>query len=138
MHDILGRRTGDLRRGAQERGLLLLIGTALLAGGVLFFGDGDHAPREVENRSVVFEDVAVTMPTFDPSNLSGTVNVNTATAQRLTKLPGIGEVLAARIVAYREEHGPFASVDALTGVSGIGPETVEGFRDLAEVESNDQ
>lgn len=61
------------------------------------------------------------------------VNVNTATAEELETLPGIGEVLAAAIVAYREEHGPFTSVDQLEDVSGIGPVTLEELRELSTV-----
>jgi competence protein ComEA len=61
------------------------------------------------------------------------VNVNTATAADLEELPGIGEVLAAAIVTYRTEHGPFASVDQLEDVSGIGPSTLEDIRDLVTV-----
>jgi competence protein ComEA len=63
----------------------------------------------------------------------GLVNINTASATELEALPGIGEVLAATIVAYREEHGPFASVDQLEDVSGIGPSTLEEIRDLVAV-----
>jgi len=48
------------------------------------------------------------------------VNINTASAEELTALPGIGEELARRIVDYREANGPFASEEALTEVSGIG------------------
>ena len=48
------------------------------------------------------------------------IDINTADVQALDTLPGIGEVLAERIVAYREAHGPFASVDALDHVEGIG------------------
>jgi competence protein ComEA len=48
-------------------------------------------------------------------------------------LPGIGEVRAGAIVTYREANGPFASVDAVTDVSGIGPATLEAIRDLVEV-----
>ena len=48
------------------------------------------------------------------------VNINTADAQTLDQLPGIGEVLAGRIIAYREEHGPFETVEELLEVSGIG------------------
>jgi competence protein ComEA len=58
------------------------------------------------------------------------VNVNTATPAELEALPGIGPVLANSIVAYREEHGPFASIDQLEDVSGIGPVTLEEIRDL--------
>ena len=61
------------------------------------------------------------------------VNINTASASELETLPGIGEVLAQTIVDHRTEHGPFASVDALEDVSGIGPSTLEEIRDLVTV-----
>jgi competence protein ComEA len=61
------------------------------------------------------------------------VNLNSATAEELETLPGIGEVLAATIVQYREEHGPFTSVDQLVDVSGIGEVTLEELRDLVTV-----
>jgi competence protein ComEA len=48
------------------------------------------------------------------------VNVNTATLDELETLPGIGEVLGQRIIDYREQHGPFQSVEDLLNVSGIG------------------
>jgi competence protein ComEA len=48
------------------------------------------------------------------------VNINTATFDQLLGLPGVGEVLAQRILDYRTEHGPFGSVDELLNVSGIG------------------
>jgi competence protein ComEA len=61
------------------------------------------------------------------------VNVNTATATDLEALPGIGEVIAQAIVDYRTENGPFASVDALLDVSGIGDATLAEIRDLVTV-----
>jgi competence protein ComEA len=61
------------------------------------------------------------------------VNVNSAPAEELETLPGIGEVLAQAIISYREEHGPFTSVDQLEDVSGIGPATLEEIRDLVTV-----
>ena len=64
----------------------------------------------------------------------GPLDLNTATAEELTVLPGIGEVLAARIVAYREEHGPFGAVEELMEVSGIGPAILEGLKDRVAVE----
>jgi competence protein ComEA len=69
------------------------------------------------------------------STTSGTtlINVNTADAIQLQELPGIGEVLSAAIVKYREDNGPFASVDQLDEVSGIGPATLENIRDLVTV-----
>lgn len=61
------------------------------------------------------------------------VNINTADAAGLETLPGIGPALAERIVSWRNENGPFPSVDALTNVSGIGPATLARLRDLVTV-----
>ncbi len=58
------------------------------------------------------------------------ININTATAEELEALPSIGEVIAARIIGYREENGPFRSVDDLIHVQGISGETIDEFRDL--------
>lgn len=63
----------------------------------------------------------------------GVVNINTAGASELETLPGIGPALAARIVEYRDGHGPFASVDDLTDVPGIGPAKLEALRSRAAV-----
>lgn len=63
----------------------------------------------------------------------GTVDVNTAGAGELQALPGIGPVLADRIVAWRTEHGAFADVDALREVPGIGPAVLAQIRDLVRV-----
>jgi competence protein ComEA len=51
----------------------------------------------------------------------GAVDLNRASARELDALPGIGPVLAARIIAHRQQHGPFASRDELLAVRGIGP-----------------
>lgn len=61
------------------------------------------------------------------------VNVNTADLEQLKTLPGIGDAKAAAIIAYRSEHGPFATVDDLASVSGIGPATVEKLRPMVEL-----
>ena len=57
------------------------------------------------------------------------LNLNTATAEELMTLPGIGEVLAGRIVAYREAHGSFSSIDELAEVEGIGEKRIDAIRD---------
>ncbi|GIV00630.1 MAG: hypothetical protein KatS3mg014_2245 [Actinomycetota bacterium] len=72
-------------------------------------------------------------PAAGGSGGTALVNVNTATADELETLPGIGEVLAQRIVDHRTEHGPFASVDDLLDVSGIGEAILEDIRDLVTV-----
>jgi competence protein ComEA len=56
------------------------------------------------------------------------VDINTATAEELETLPGIGASKAAAIIEYRTQNGPFTSVDQLDNVSGIGPSTLEALR----------
>lgn len=51
---------------------------------------------------------------------NGLININTATLQELCTLPGIGEIKAGQIIAYRESHGAFTQTEALKNVSGIG------------------
>jgi competence protein ComEA len=57
------------------------------------------------------------------------VNINRAAASDFEGLPRIGPTLAERIVAFRDAHGPFASIDALLDVPGIGKLTLDGMRD---------
>ena len=61
------------------------------------------------------------------------VNINTASKKELDALPGIGEVLAQRIIDYRSANGPFSTVDDLTKVKGIGAKTLEKLKPYATV-----
>ncbi|MFD1009047.1 MULTISPECIES: ComEA family DNA-binding protein [Oceanisphaera] len=58
------------------------------------------------------------------------ININDANVEQLAMLTGVGAAKAKAIVEYREENGPFDSVDDLAKVSGIGPATVEKNRHL--------
>lgn len=64
-------------------------------------------------------------------NSDGIVHINAATVTELEELPGVGPKTAQAIVAYRDEHGPFTSVDHLEAVPGIGRKTVDGLRERA-------
>lgn len=107
----------DERRNAVKCEKILLGLTALFLAVLLalFFRDRaalEAAPVTVETENAVPQ--AAFMPDVTP------VDINSAAAEELAGLPGIGEVLAGRIVAYRTEHGPFETVEDLTKVSGIG------------------
>lgn len=65
-----------------------------------------------------------------PANSSGKVNINTASESELESLPGIGAATARKIVADRSANGPFASVEDLTRVSGIGEKKLSALADL--------
>lgn len=61
------------------------------------------------------------------------IDINQADQAQLEQLPGIGPSKAKAIIRHREAHGPFASVDALDAVPGIGPKTVANLREQASV-----
>ncbi len=63
----------------------------------------------------------------------GLVSLNGATAADLEALPGVGPVTAARIVAHRQQHGPFAAIEDLLDVPGIGEGKLATLRDLVTV-----
>ena len=60
----------------------------------------------------------------------GPINLNAATADQLDALPGVGPATATAIIAYRREHGPFASIEQLLEVPGIGPSKLAQIRAL--------
>jgi competence protein ComEA len=64
------------------------------------------------------------------SSSSGPVSLSSATAEQLDALPGVGPVTAEKIVAYRQQHGAFRSVDELDAISGIGPSRIADLRAL--------
>ncbi|MEZ4515779.1 MAG: ComEA family DNA-binding protein [Chloroflexota bacterium] len=70
---------------------------------------------------------------FGADLFAGLVNINQASAAELESLPGIGPSTAAKIIAYREANGPFASVEALLEVSGIGDAKLDAIRELISV-----
>jgi competence protein ComEA len=61
---------------------------------------------------------------------SAPVDLNTATAEQLDALPGIGPTTAQKIIDYRQQHGPYTSIDDLDAISGIGPAKIDSLRGL--------
>lgn len=103
------------------------------------------ARRLRDGEAIAFQEipvVPVTTPDDSPRTTgakdsegesAGPINVNRATVDELIALPGIGEVTAQRIVDFREEHGPYRSIDDLVHVQGISTNTIENLRDLVTV-----
>lgn len=64
-----------------------------------------------------------------PNGESGLININTATSQELTTLPGIGPVIAQNIIDYRDSNGDFQRIEDITNVSRIGQGTLDKIKD---------
>ncbi len=64
---------------------------------------------------------------------SGTININTATVAQFEQLPGVGAVMAARILAYRTAHGNFAAITDLSKVSGMGKSKYANLKNFVRV-----
>ena len=90
---------------------------------------------EVERNDRADASASISQPDGPDSLLEGeTVNLNTASLHDLERLPGVGSTRAQAIMDYRQEHGPFRTVDDLLQVSGIGPGTLEELRVYVTVE----
>lgn len=93
--------------------------------------DKVYIPVKGENSPL---DTTASQPSSTTSNNGGEkIHLNSATIADLQKLNGVVQKKAEQIIAYREQNGPFKSVDDLTKVSGIGEKTLAGFKDQLEL-----
>ena len=118
----------------QEQAALLLLSAALLVGtGVAVVDRWDPEAMEEFHVFAGAVEVPAGAPAADrdpppPPEPAAAVAVNTATAAQLQRLPSIGPKTAARIISFREKNGPFARLEDLLEVKGIGPATLEKIR----------
>ena len=81
--------------------------------------------RTGENRGWILETIE--------TEKNGGIKINKADAETLQKLPGIGPAYAERMIAEERENGPYYYPEDLEGVSGIGPQTLERFRQMIDM-----
>lgn len=110
----------------QERWtLLFLIATGLLGLGVLCYKSLTARPKiEVISNQDIDKEIAATK----------IVNINTASKDKMMKLPGIGPALAETIIEYRTAHGGFKDKEEIKKVKGIGPAKFEKIKEYIKTE----
>ncbi len=98
-------------------------------------GEKIHIPSEGEAASAIpSRNLELEASEPDLTDIGALVNLNTASLEELLTLPGIGETRAKEIIAYRESHAGFRSIDEIQEVDGIGPVIFERLKDLIVVE----
>lgn len=129
-------------------GLILLI---IAGGGYLIFNKYGHNKSTNENQQIadlkkqnddlrselsnqsVSQVAGAATSNAENQNQSDKININTASAIELDKLPGIGAVRAADIISYREAHNGFQTIEQLKDIKGIGDVSFEKLKDLVTV-----
>lgn len=110
-----------------------------LSGGLLAVADADNlnmakSVKDGEKITVPFKKTATAEKRENnPEKSNELININTATAEELQKLPRIGPSTAKKIIEYREQHGDFKTIDELKNVPRIGEKTFDKLKDMITV-----
>lgn len=106
---------------------ILLTSTLIRQSGMVYVNDFSVPTSSAENTASAPE-AAPPSGTYYPSE--SPLNINTASKEELISLPGIGDAISERIIAYREENGGFDTIEEIMEVSGIGEKTFENIKDM--------
>ncbi len=98
-----------------------------LTAGVFIGRNVNHTPVQLSSVPAASGEAHI------PGTTVEKLDINTATAAQLQKLPGIGPAIAQRILDYRQEHGAFASVGELISIEGIGEGRLESILDYITI-----
>jgi len=128
----------------QEQIAILFLACAVLVGGLVTLVKRHHpafAPELAVEEQITPSVHDTTLSSeekveqIDSDSLSaGKIDINRATIEELTELPGIGPKTAQLIVTYRSEHGSFRTLEDLKAIKGIGDKTIERLRPYAKIE----
>jgi competence ComEA-like helix-hairpin-helix protein len=120
----------------EKRVILFLVCTLLVGAGIRYYQYAFPAPSRFDYRvpdstfSSLSSAEAAEAGSDSLKETAGVLNINTATKQELMELPGIGEVIASRIIHYRRESGTFSSVEDLRAIKGMSGKKLERLKPL--------
>ncbi|HOR18308.1 MAG TPA: helix-hairpin-helix domain-containing protein [Brevefilum sp.] len=119
----------ELAGGLTEKADAVRVNDAFL----LRDGDYFYIPLAGESIPETARNAPGNNPLDNPAYFDYPLDLNTASKEALESLPGIGPAKATDIVDYREQHGPFESIDELLNVPGIGPTIFESIREYLTI-----
>ena len=121
-----------MQKQQPNRKVLLLLATLAVLAGIVWGALFLIAPIWQPGTPVAYTPTLPQTEAAAESAPTQLVDLNTADAETLQTLPGIGPAKAAAIIAYREEHGPFAALQDVANVPGISEQMTEKWADLAQ------
>ncbi len=123
-----------MKKGGTFLLLGLTVAFACFIAGLLTGRNIQSKPVSIQVAALPTSQITATAAEVETNAPKQLVNINTASEQLLDTLPGIGPVLAKRIVDFRAENGPFKAVTDISQVEGIGPEKLLSLLDYITVE----
>ena len=117
-----------------EKTALIILALALLAGSVILYVRNTRPVLKIAVTENGVKERLTLREVEEAIRERRRVPINTAGAEDLTAIPGVGEMTAARIIEYRETRGPFYAEEDLLGIEGIGPAKLEKIRPYIKIE----
>ena len=114
----------------KNQGVMILLIVMIIFASILI---GFFLGRNTGREPIQISKLPETTSPSDATQSANKININTADLDALQEIPGIGAVLAQRIIDYRNENGPFQTVTELTAVSGIGLERLNQIMEYITV-----